>query len=71
MKRRYGRIQAFFLFGGFVFLLTLFLHGFSRGYPSDHFFYTTDEIKNRLPFSIIAGVICGLVYAFLGKKNQN
>jgi len=72
-KRGPSRIRSFILFGGFVFLLTLLFNPlFSyRGPDPDHFFVRTDEIQGRLPFSIFAGVIFGLLYAFLRNKNRD
>jgi hypothetical protein len=66
MKKEPSRIRGFFLFGGFVFVLTLFVNGFSRLYPRP-FFVPIDELRGRLPFSIIAGVICGLIYVVFSK----
>jgi hypothetical protein len=67
MKGGPRKIRGFFLFGGFVFLLTLFVEGRSRLYPHP-FFTPLDDIPRRLPFSIVAGVICGLIYAIFLKK---
>jgi len=67
MKGEPGRIRGFFLFGGFVFLLTFFVEGRSRLYPHP-FFTPLDDAQGRLPFSMVAGVICGLIYAILLKK---
>jgi hypothetical protein len=71
MKRGFSRIRGFFIFGGFVFLLTLFTNGMRTASRTGHFFTTMDEIPRRLPFSIIAGVIVGLLYAFFGKRNND
>ena len=71
MKRKFSRIRGFFIFGGFVFLLTLFLNGAMTMSRTGHFFTPTYELSNRLPFSIVAGLICGLLYAFFGKRNND
>lgn len=54
-----------------MFLLTLFTNGMRTASRTGHFFTTMDEIPRRLPFSIIAGVIVGLLYAFFGKRNND
>jgi hypothetical protein len=73
MKHGRSKTRSFILFGGFVFLLMLSVNSCVsfRGPNPDHFFTTIDEIPRRLPFSIVAGVICGLLYAFLGSRNHD
>jgi hypothetical protein len=68
MKNGPSRIRGFFLFGGFVFLLQLFVEGPSRLYTHP-FFTPMDDISRRLPSSLVAGVIVGLIYAVTLKKN--
>jgi hypothetical protein len=67
MKNEPSRLRGFLIFGGFVFLLTLFVEGSSRLYTHP-FFTPMDDIPRRLPFSIVAGVVVGLIYAFTLKK---
>jgi hypothetical protein len=71
MKRQFSRLRGFILFGGFVFLLTLFFNGSRIASRTGLFFTPTDEIPSRLPFSIVAGLICGLLYAVFGKRNYD
>jgi ABC-type antimicrobial peptide transport system permease subunit len=68
MKTKPSKIRGFFIFGGFVFLLTLFLNGWRTTSRTGHFFVPMDELSRGLPFSIIAGVVVGLIYAFSLKE---
>jgi hypothetical protein len=67
MNTEPSRFRGFIIFGGFVFLLTLFVSGFSRT-RTVPFFVPADEIPHRLPFSIVAGVVFGLIYAVILRK---
>jgi len=62
MKNARSRLTDFLIFGGAVFLLTLFVNGPSRLYPHP-FFTPLDDIPRRLPFSLGVGVIVGLIYS--------
>jgi hypothetical protein len=68
MKSKPSRIRGFFIFGGFVFLLTLFVNGSKTAARTGHYLVPMDEILRGLPFSIVAGVVVGLIYAFSLKE---
>jgi hypothetical protein len=68
-ERRRGWTRGALLFGTFVFLLTLFINGPSRtASTSRPFFVPGRLITRRLPFSIAAGVVCGLFHLYYTKR---
>jgi len=67
-NKRVSWIRSFIVFGGFVFLITLFVNGKFTAARTGRFFTTADEIPSHLPFSIFAGVICGLIFVFFESR---
>ena len=63
-----SNIWSFILSGGFVFVLTLFFNGMRTASRTGHWLTPTDEISSRLPFSIVAGVVCGLVFTYVTRR---
>jgi len=49
-------------------VLTLFFNGMRTASRTGHWLTPTDEISSRLPFSIVAGVVCGLVFTYVTRR---
>jgi hypothetical protein len=67
MKAESGRLRGFLILGAFIFLFILLVEGPSGLYPHP-FFTPLEDMPRRLPLSIAAGLIGGLIYALSLKK---